>query len=326
MFRLATFNLENLDSDRPRGGPTLEERIAVLRPQLQRLRADILCLQEVNAQKPDAKAPRVLTALDKLLDGTPYAAMNRHATGLEEKPGPADKHNLVILTRFEIAAAEQLRHQFVAAPTYNMATGDGAGPTAVEWDRPVQHCLLRLDGGETLHLFNLHLRAPIATPIPGQKLEAFTWKSVGGWAEGFYLSSMKRAGQALETRLAVERIFDADPDALIAVCGDFNAEDHEVPTRIIRGDEEDTGNGALAGRSLIVAEHSLPEDRRFSVVHHGRRQMLDHLLISRCLLGWYREIEVHNEDLGDELVAYEGVRRPPDSYHAPVVATFEPPA
>ena len=48
---------------------------------------------------------------------------------------------------------------------------------------------------------------------------------MSGWAEGFFAAAIKRAGQALELRLAVERIFDAEPNAVIAVCGDFNAED-----------------------------------------------------------------------------------------------------
>jgi hypothetical protein len=43
-LRIATFNLENLD-DKPGKKPTLTERIAVMRPQLLRLKADILCLQ-----------------------------------------------------------------------------------------------------------------------------------------------------------------------------------------------------------------------------------------------------------------------------------------
>jgi hypothetical protein len=37
----------------------------------------------------------------------------------------------------------------------------------------------------------------------------------------------------------------------------------------------------------------------------------------------YRAIEVHNEMLGDELVAYTLVEAAPDSYHAPVVGEFE---
>lgn len=49
-LRIATFNLENLD-DKPDEKPTLDERIAVMRPQLIRLNADTLCLHEVNGQE-----------------------------------------------------------------------------------------------------------------------------------------------------------------------------------------------------------------------------------------------------------------------------------
>ena len=111
---------------------------------------------------------------------------------------------------------------------------------------------------------------------------------MSGWAEGFFLAAVKRAGQALEVRLLVDRLFDADADALIVVCGDFNADVHEVPVRTIRGDEEDAGNPHLAARTLVPVERSLADSRRFSVVHHGRPQMLDHLLVSRPLLAWYR--------------------------------------
>jgi DNA polymerase len=45
---------------------------------------------------------------------------------------------------------------------------------------------------------------------------------VSGWAEGFFAAAVKRAGQALELRLAIERVFDAEPGACIAVCGDFS--------------------------------------------------------------------------------------------------------
>ncbi len=63
-LRIATFNLENLD-DKPRKKLTLDERIAVMRPQFLRLNADILCLQEVNRQKESG--PRRILALKKLL-------------------------------------------------------------------------------------------------------------------------------------------------------------------------------------------------------------------------------------------------------------------
>ena len=125
--------------------------------------------------------------------------------------------------------------------------------------------------------------------MPGQKLEPFVWKTVGGWAEGFFLSAMRRAGQALELRLLLEQMFDAEAHRLIAVAGDFNAEDHEVPLKIIVGAEEDTGNGALSSRSLVLLDRALPDDRRWSVLHHGRPQMLDHILASRTLQARFAE-------------------------------------
>ena len=109
------------------------------------------------------------------------------------------------------------------------------------------------------------------------------------------------------------------------VGGDFNATLEETPLRLIVAAEEDTGNGHLAGRALIAPESALPDEQRISVIHHGRPQMLDHLLISRALMAHYRSMAVHNEGLGDELVGYAGIEHSPASYHAPVVAEFELP-
>jgi hypothetical protein len=79
----------------------------------------------------------------------------------------------------------------------------------------------------------------------------------------------------------------------------------------------------LAARVLTPVERALPQDRRFTVLHHGRPQMLDHILVSRALFGDLASVEIHNEMLGDELIAYGRIDRPPESLHAPVVASFD---
>ncbi len=193
---------------------------------------------------------------------------------------------------------------------------------SVEFDRPVLMVEIELKSGP-LHVLNVHMRAPLASSIPGQKSGPFAWKSVAGWAEGFFLSAMKRTGQALELRFALEEIFDRDAHAMVVVCGDFNAEDHEMPMKIVVGAEEDTGNGRLAARSLVVLDRAIARDRRFSVLHHGRPQMLDHMLASRALTARLGEVECHNETLSDELVGYAKVEGSVSSYHAPLVAEFD---
>lgn len=318
-LRIATFNLESLD-DRPDAGRNFVDRVAVLRPQMLRLRADIICLQEVNATEESRHGTRHLTALDHLLEGSPYRDYHRLVSVNRTGKRFSDHHNLVILSRFPILGQRQVWHDLVHPPHYE-ARKDG-GDLAIEWDRPILHAMLDLETGPPLHLIDVHLRAPRAAFVSGQKYHG-VWASVGGWAEGFFLAAVKQAGQALEARLLVEQIFDDDPQALVAVCGDFNAEDREKAVRTIRGDEEDTGNGRLATRTLVPVERSLPDSQRYSVIHHGRRLMLDHILVSRSLLGRYVGAEVHNEALGDELVSPAIVHAPPDSYHAPVVAEFE---
>jgi len=327
-LRIATFNLESLD-DRPDLEVPLAARIRTLRPQLRRLEADVLCLQEVNGQHPPGGGERRLLALDRLLEETPYADFHRAYSRRVSYPEAEDPaapcgadavHNLVILSRFAIDRSEALHHRLVLPPRYRSVTAQPPENEAqpVVWDRPILYATLCLPGGPRLHVVNLHLRAPLAAPVAGQKHDALRWKTIAGWAEGFYIATMKRAGQALEARLLVERIFDEEPDALIAVCGDFNAEERQTPLRTLRGDVGDTGNRELEPRALVPLDHALPEGRRFSVVHGGRHQMLDHMLVSPRLLRHCRSVEVDNENLGDELIDIG-----PQSHHAPLAASFD---
>lgn len=325
-IRIATFNLENLDQSQ---NPTLAARIAVLRPQLNRLRADILCLQEVNGQEQPGQ-PRQLLALQELLTGTAYAGMNRFSTLLADGSQVFDERNLVIVSRFPIAQQQQIKHQFIAQPAYKKLTAipveNAADP--VTWERPLLHATVTLPDGSSLHVINAHLKSKIPTPIPGQEGQRqhnYAWKSVAGWAEGFFLSAVKRVGQALEMRALIDTLFDADPAAQIIVCGDLNADLEDVPLKAIRGEVEDTGNATLATRVMVPCENTVPEPSRFSLLHHGRKQMLDHVLASRALLAFYRGTEIHNELLHDETIAFATDLKYPESDHAPVVAEFVKP-
>jgi endonuclease/exonuclease/phosphatase family metal-dependent hydrolase len=322
-MRIATFNLESLDLP-PKARVPLEVRAEMLRPALERLQADVLCLQEVNGQHMAGRSARRLLALDRLLAGTRYANYARVTTTGGAGHGIADVHNLVTLSRFPIRTHREVRHNLVAPPSYRSRMAIPAEPEArpICFDRPILVTHIEPPGGDPLTVINVHLRAPLAAAVPGQKIEPFVWKTVGGWAEGYFLSAMRRAGQAVELRFLLEELFDTDGSGLIAVAGDFNAQDHEVPITLIVGGEENTGNPLLAKRSLVVLDRAIPGDRRWSVLHHGRRQMLDHILASQALQGRFMSIEIHNEALSDELIGYARHISASASAHAPVVAEF----
>lgn len=321
-LRVATFNIENLD-DKPGDTPTLAERISVMRPQLVRLRADVLCLQEVHGQE-QAGQPRQLLALEELLAGTPYAGYNIAHTHVAGAPDAYDVRNLVVVSRFPIAENEQYKHDHVAQPAYKKVMSDPPepGPDDVTWERPFLYARITLPDSTSLHVVNVHLKSKIPSNIPGQKINNYTWRTISGWAEGYFLSSMKRVGQALEVRVFLDTIFNTEPEARVIACGDFNADLTDVPVQAIRGDVENTGNPDLATRVMVPCEHTVPEPARFSLYHHGRGEMLDHLLASRPMLAWYRGTDIHNEVLHDESIAWATDMKYPESDHAPVVAEF----
>ncbi|MGQ0619392.1 MAG: endonuclease/exonuclease/phosphatase family protein [Panacagrimonas sp.] len=177
-MRIATFNVGNLDES-----PSLPVRVETLRPQLQRLRADVLCLQEVHGQERPGQ-PRALLVLDQLVAGTPYAAFQRACT--RTATGQVyDQRNLVVLSRFPVAEFRQYQNQFVPAPAYRKVMAVPAeSPKPVEWERPILHARLQLPDGP-LHVVNLHLKSRVPSPIPGQQLDAYRWRTASGWAEGY---------------------------------------------------------------------------------------------------------------------------------------------
>jgi exonuclease III len=88
---------------------------------------------------------------------------------------------------------------------------------------------------------------------------------------------------------------------------------------------ENTENVKLIHRVLVPVERTVPGQGRFSLLHHGKGNMLDHILVSRALLPFYRGTEIHNELIHDESISFATDLKFPESDHAPVIATFELP-
>lgn len=322
-MKLATFNLESFGSDRI-DEAHLTRRIQALRPKLLELEADILCLQEVNAQKIKGAGHRVFHDLRCLIEGTPYAGYAQAHSERAPGKGPGDRHNLLVLSRFPIRCFESLYHTHCEPPVWRPVTAEPAfdTPQTITFERPVLKTEIDIGTARPLYVFNLHLRAPIAAQIPGTKTRDRTWKSLSAWAEGYHLSVLKRTTQALELRLAAEALFDADEAAQIILTGDFNATGDTGTLRLLRADPDDTASPALDSRRLYQLDASLPADKRKTVIHKGRAQTLDHVLASRSLTHRVIGVQVFNAALPDEVFDSDD----PDyagSYHAAMRVDFE---
>lgn len=327
MLRIATFNVENLDDTTSRNKPPLAVRLPILQRKLKRLDADILCLQEVHAQEnPDHSSShpsRALLALDQVVADTEYAGFQRAHTRTAQGM-PYDKRNLVVLSRYPITSIAQYRNDHIDELQYRRVTAQPADDSAreVRWERPILHVQINVPELGNLHMINLHLKSRLATPIPGQG-GGFSWKNAAAWAEGYFMSSMKRVGQALETRLLIDQIFDQDEHAHILVCGDFNAEPGEVPVEAICGRIENTNNVRLLQRELLACSQGIPESVRFSHLHHGQANLLDHMVASKALFGHFAGARLLNESLRDESLPSASDNKFPEADHAPFVAQFD---
>lgn len=328
-MRVATFNIENLDDGPvdPKKGAPFDERVKILRPMLERMRADIVCFQEVHGQDmpADNPGPRRLRALETLIKGTRYEGYTLSSTTLKGKPDVEFRRNLVVMSNpaYQVEEVTEIQNTLVNPPEYSRVTATGEQEAKpVKWERPTLYVRLRRNGQQPIHVLNIHFKSKIPTNIDGQKVDNYTWKTASGWAEGYFLSSMKRVGAALEVRLFVDHLFDQEPEAQIVICGDLNAEPQEVPVMAIRGMTEDTGNAALNSRVMYPVALSLAENQRFTLYHHGKGSLLDHMLVSRGLMEKFVSAEIHNEMIHDESIAHAYDIKFPESDHAPMIAEF----
>ena len=323
-MRIATFNVENLD-DGPEGrnAAPFEERLPILRAQLERLRADVLLLQEVHGQTTD-DGSRELRALARVLDGTRYQDHHQISTTTLAGSVFAERNVVTLVPRdWMVEDTRQLRDSDMPMPRYDPLTDvpDG-GVKEIGWERPLLYARVRPPGAEPLHLINCHFKSKNPTAIVGQGPTEFMWKTAAGWAEGYFISSMKRVGAALGARVLIDQIFEAEPLARIVLGGDLNAEPNEVPLMAIRGEVADHGNPALNHQTMYPCAESVPKDLRFTLYHHGRKNLLDHVLVSRALIASYSGAEIHNELVRDESVSFATDLKFPASDHAPFVALF----
>ncbi|MGI0012869.1 MAG: endonuclease/exonuclease/phosphatase family protein [Nitrososphaera sp.] len=312
---IATWNMENLDDS---DAPAWNIRRGIMRNILERIDADVMLLQEINK----------VSALNDLRNGT--FCQNYHIAHTKTAAGtPYAKRNLVVLSRWPITSVKQYKNEKVPAPMWKKATAMPAATQAQEivWERPILHAEIALNG-KTLHAINIHLKSFPPSPIEGQidPQNTYRWLSHAGWAEGYYISDIKRVGQALETRVLIDTIFSQHGnDSLVVVGGDYNADIGSVPFKTIVGSVDDTSNPDLRPRVLIPCELNVPSSQRFSLLHRGKGNMIDHIAVSQEFYPRWRSTVIFNELLPDKSIAFATMLKFPESDHAPVIARFDVP-
>ncbi|MFZ4648346.1 MAG: endonuclease/exonuclease/phosphatase family protein [Patescibacteria group bacterium] len=169
--------------------------------------------------------------------------------------------------------------------------------------------------GKKLHLISIHIKANFLMPKKNDTGDEMPMDTQISAADGRIRSEFFRMSQAKKVREMVDDFFVNDPDALVLVGGDFNAEEHSPILRIIGGEITE------ASDHLFSACQKVELEKRYSSITKNRTRLLDHFLISKALVENIIKINILNDNLSD----YEVIEPNPTavmSDHAPIVIEF----
>ncbi|MFA5987653.1 MAG: endonuclease/exonuclease/phosphatase family protein [Candidatus Paceibacterota bacterium] len=149
--------------------------------------------------------------------------------------------------------------------------------------------------GKKLHVFDVHIKANFLVPEKNTKNEASSMTAQITAADGLIRSEIFRFSQAKKLRELVDLFFATDPESLVVVGGDYNAEENFSVYRIIRGVINNVSD------TLMEASSKLGQEKRFSLLlpGSGRRVLSDHILISKNVESHLIDVKILNDNISE---------------------------
>ncbi len=278
-MRIGTWNLENLyrpgsGDGAPSGQQEYAAKLDGLAGTIRDLAPDVLAVQEVG--HPDA-----LGDLVSRLDGVWYTALaDPDARGIR----------VGYVSRLELADVEQLAD---FPSEFGGIQVDDSGERIEAMGRPALRAHVR--AAQTgIDMLCTHLKSKLLT-FPGGR---FNPNDEGERARCAVYALHRRGAEAATVRAGVDTLLGGDGTArAVVVAGDLNDEPQAATTQMLLGPggseigtpgyhRPDKGD---AHRLWNVAP-LIPQEQRYSRVYRGRRELIDHLLVSHALLGTVAEV------------------------------------
>jgi endonuclease/exonuclease/phosphatase family metal-dependent hydrolase len=308
---VGTWNLENLFLPGAEAGPSderqYEAKLAELAHVIGEIDPDVLAVQEVGD-------PEALEDLRGRLDGEWH-------TETSEFP---DERGIRVgfLSRRALRRVEDVR-EFPSL--LEPVQVDDEETKVHEMGRGALKVRVRA-AGRAIDLVTCHLKSKLLS-YPGGR---FSPRNEGERARYAAYALYLRAAEAVTLRaLADELLDDQGRERAVILLGDFNDEPAAATTQIPLGPpgseigtlgfgRPDQGDGSRLWNLAPL----IPAERRFSRVFQGRRELLDHILVSRALV---QRVEIADTGPGEPPSITENPtarRDDPVSDHLPVIARF----
>ena len=323
VVRIGTWNLENLFQPGGDAGPrtdaAYEAKLDALAAVIRQLAPDVLAVQEVGD-------PTALVDLAGRVGGD-----------WSIETADPDRRGIRVgyLSRLDLTAVEQIA---AFPPGLRPIQVDDTAVTASAMGRPALRAQVQVDG-QAVQLLTCHLKSKLLT-FPGGR---FSTRDEGERARFGAYALTRRSAEAVTVRAAATDLLTADDPgnaagaaaAAVVVLGDLNDEAAAATTQILHGpsgseigtagyDRPDQGDEQ---RMWNLAAR-IPEAQRYSRVYRGRRELIDHILVSHTLVTKIADGAVVTEAAGAGPAPSIGDdprerRDAPGSDHRPVVAEID---
>lgn len=313
MFKVMTWNVENLFRPHTEGGPGSD---AVYDAKLNGLAATI------NAQAPDALSvqevgdPAALDDLVGLLNGTWQQRVSTHP----------DQRQIRVawLTQHEITASEEI----LEFPEHlEPVQVDDEGTTLGEMGRGAVAITVQRDDGSPIRLVTTHLKSKLLT-FPGGHFQPH---DEGQRARFAAYALDRRAAEAATLRVWATNAL-AQPGQLLILTGDMNDTPEAATSQLLLGPPgSEIGTSGFNhpdhgdAQRLWNLAPLMPEGWDYSRINHGRKELIDHILVSAGLVKPLESVSaraVIDQPLPSVTEDPNARKNEPSSDHAPVVATF----
>lgn len=318
-MRVVTWNVENLFVPGGPGRPSAEAYAAKLRTLTEvvgELGPDVLALQEVGDEQ----------ALDDLRASLDAATGDGWTSRASRAPDSRGIRVAVLTTR-DVLTTEDV----TALPDrLQPVQVDDAGTQVDQMGRGALLVTVEADEGP-LHVLTAHLKSKLLS-YPGGR---FSPRDEHERARTGAYALFRRAVEAAALRVSANDLLAGlGRERALVVCGDLNDTVEAATTQILQGptgSEIGTAGERMPDKGdahrLWNVAPLVPARRRFSRVHRGQGELIDHILVSRALLERVERADCVVDAQGGELASIDDDPRDridtPGSDHAPVMVDLD---
>jgi endonuclease/exonuclease/phosphatase family metal-dependent hydrolase len=268
MVTVATWNVENLFLPGTDDGPSNEDvytrKLAYLTSVITGVGADVVCLQEVGGEQPLAD---LVSALGGIVPNTTIGQ-------------PDDRGiRVAVMSRFPITE----QYDWVDFPAGAMPdVPDPDGNVLTAMGRGAVETVLAVDSRRSLRVVTTHLKSKLLTFPDGRRYPL----NENERARGAGYALLRRGAEAVAVRVELNTWMPRQPDVPVVLAGDMNDEAQAVTTVLMSGPADGDPNrpDRYDPYRLYNLADRLPPARAFSRIYRERRELIDHVLVSRQLL------------------------------------------